>query len=37
MSSLIAWFARNATASNLVMLALLVGGAGAALSIKQEG
>jgi multidrug efflux pump subunit AcrB len=36
MSSLIAWFARNATASNLVMLALLVGGAGAALSIKQE-
>ncbi|MEM6314475.1 MAG: efflux RND transporter permease subunit, partial [Planctomycetota bacterium] len=36
MNALIAWFARNATAANLVMAALLIGGAAAALNIKQE-
>ncbi|MEM6560748.1 MAG: efflux RND transporter permease subunit, partial [Planctomycetota bacterium] len=36
MNALIAWFARNITAANLVMAALLIGGGAAALNIKQE-
>ena len=36
MNTLIAWFARNATAANLAMMALLIGGVAAAINIKQE-
>ncbi|WP_298916223.1 hypothetical protein [uncultured Algimonas sp.] len=32
----VSWFARNSVAANLVMLALLIGGAFAALQIRQE-
>ncbi|MEM9494358.1 MAG: efflux RND transporter permease subunit, partial [Myxococcota bacterium] len=35
-SGLIAWFARNSVAANLLMLALLIGGAAVSLDIKQE-